>query len=120
EVVNRLALAVGLPDPGSDLPSANDDDVAMVQTFVAAAGLFGEEAALQLARVVGTATARMADAIASTYRTSVARRAIETDTSGLSMVDANLELEALLPLFMTAVQQLLKRQVDLHSPPSSA
>lgn len=120
EVVDRLALAVGLADPGRDVPSANDDDVAMVETFAAAVSLFGQEAALQLARVVGASTARMADAIASSYRTSIARQAIDTDSSGLAMVEANLELEALLPVFMTAVQQLLKRHVAASTRPVSA
>lgn len=117
EVLTKLSLAAGLPDPGPDELSANEDDVALVQTFVAAAQIFGDAATLQLARVVGTATARMADAVASTYRTAVAVRAMETDASGLSMVEANLELEALLPLFMTAVQQLIRRHVAASTRP---
>ncbi|MDQ1684634.1 MAG: hypothetical protein QOC82_1371 [Frankiaceae bacterium] len=117
EALTKLSLAAGLPDPGADVPSANDDDVPLVETFVAAAEIFGETAALQLARVVGTATARMADAVASTYRTSIAFHALETDASGLSMVEANLELEALLPLFMSAVQQLVRRHVALSTRP---
>jgi adenylate cyclase len=59
----------------------------------------------------------MADAIASTYRTEVAVHALENDASGLSMVETNLELEALLPLFMTAVQQLMRRHVAASTRP---
>jgi adenylate cyclase len=117
DVLTKLSLAIGLPDPGPDALSANEDDIALVQVFVAAAQIFGDAATLQLARVVGTATARMADAVASTYRTAVAVQALETDPSGLSMVEANLELEALLPLFMTAVQQLIRRHVAASTRP---
>jgi class 3 adenylate cyclase len=120
EIVNRVSLAVGMPDPGPGALSANDADVSLIETFVAAVSIFGEDAALQLARVVGSATARMADAVASTYRTTVAVNALEADASGLSMVEANLELEALLPLFMTGVQQLLRRHVTTSSRPMSA
>lgn len=117
EALTKLSLAAGLPDPGADVMSANEDDVALVETFVAATEIFGEAATLQLARVVGTATARMADAISSTYRTSIALHALESDASGLSMVQTNLELEALLPLFMTAVQQLIRRHVAASTRP---
>lgn len=111
EVVERLSLAAGLADPGPDTLSANDEDVVLFQTFAAAAELFGEATAFQLARVVGSAAAKMADAIVSAYRSTIGQQALVADESGLAIVESNIELAALRPTFIHAVEQLLKRHV---------
>jgi class 3 adenylate cyclase len=111
EVVERLSLAAGLPDPGPDVASANEADVSLFQTFGAATAIFGEETAFQLARVVGGSAAKMADAIVSAYRATIAPQALANDDSGLAIVESNLNLAALRPTFMRAVEQLVQRHV---------
>jgi class 3 adenylate cyclase len=111
DLIERLSLAGGLPDPGPDVASVNEDDMALFQTFAAAAELFGEETAFQLARVVGGSAAKMADAIVSAYRATIAQPAAAHDESGLAVVQSNIDLAAMRPLFMGGIEQLLKRHV---------
>src|SRR3954465_11584786 len=111
DVVERLSLAAGLPDPGPDVPSANEADVSLFQTFGAATAIFGEETAFQLARVVGGSAGKMADAIVSAYRATIAQPAAAHDESGLAVVQSNIDLAAMRPLFMGGIEQLLKRHV---------
>jgi len=109
--VNRVSLALGLPDVGADDLSVNDDDVVLIETFAAASALFGEDTAIQLARVVGSATGKMAQAIVSVFRSIVAVDAAQSDASGLAMVESNVALADLRPAFMAGVDQLLQRHV---------
>jgi adenylate cyclase len=59
----------------------------------------------------------MADAIASAYRTAVASQAAEIDPTGLTLVESNIQLAELLPTFMTAVEQLLRRHIVTATKP---
>jgi class 3 adenylate cyclase len=118
-LVDRLFLAAGIPDVGIDTPWANEGDVPMLQTFAAASAIFGEDTTMQLARVVGVSTGRIAGAVASAYRTAVAPRAADADPSGLAAVESNVELAELLPTFMSAVEHLLRRHIVASTRPST-
>jgi hypothetical protein len=67
ELVERLLLAAGFPVIDPDVAVANENDVLLFETFAAGAGLYGEDVALQLARVIGAATSRIADAFISAF-----------------------------------------------------
>jgi adenylate cyclase len=119
ELVDRLFLAAGLPDPGPDVLSADDSDVVMFETFAAGSAIYGEEVAFQLARVVGAATARVADSLASAFIAVVEPKATKEDASGLGIVQANLGLAELFPALMAVIAQLFRRHlVNLARPPS--
>lgn len=109
DVVERLSLAVGIADPGPDVLSASEGDVALVATFAAATAIFGEAVALQLARVVGAVTAKMADAVVSAYRTTAGPQAVAEDDTGLAIVQSNIAMGELLSPFMAAIEQLMRR-----------
>jgi adenylate cyclase len=59
--------------------------------------LFGEEAVMQILRVIASAVARVGDAVLSTFLTSVAAPAIATDPSGVELLEANQAALTMLP-----------------------
>ena len=108
ETLQRLWLAAGFADPGADVPIVTDADAAVFQGFAAAAAVFGQDAAVQLTRVVGAAMAKVADAIVSTFVANVSPAAMAADPSGLALVRANLESSAYMPFLAAAMDQLLR------------
>jgi Adenylate cyclase regulatory domain len=70
--VRRARRLLGLADPG-DEPACHTEEIELLRTLGGAIALFGEENALQFARVLGTATAAMAEAAIATFASSVAR-----------------------------------------------
>lgn len=121
EEVDRVYLAAGLPDPGPDELSAAEPDVTVLETFLAASAIFGDETTLQLARVIGASTARMADAILSAFAATVGPERAASDPTGLALVRANVELSGLFPSLLSVVELLLRRHlVGLARPGSGA
>jgi class 3 adenylate cyclase len=120
ELVERLWLAAGIPDVGVDVPTAVASDEALIETFVAGAAVYGEELALQLARVISASCARMADALVSVFVAIINPQVTETDSSGLSLVQANFAQTELFPMLMRAIDQVLRRHlVQVARPPTS-
>jgi hypothetical protein len=108
DVVERLWRAAGFADPGPGVAITSEKNVALFQTFAAAESLFGEEAVFQLVRVIGSAMARVADAVVSAFNVNVAPGAATGDASGLAIVQANLESLTYLPMLVEAMDQLLR------------
>lgn len=120
EQVDRIYLAGGLPDPGPDELSAAEADVIVLETFAAGSAIFGVEPTMQLARVIGASTARMADAILSCFAATVGPEGA-ADPTGLALVRANVELAAVFPTFVAAVEVILRRHlVGLARPGTAA
>jgi class 3 adenylate cyclase len=78
--VRRARRLLGLADPG-DEPVCHREEVDLLRALGGAMALFGEENALQFTRVLGTATAAMAEAAISTFAASVARPMREAGAS---------------------------------------
>jgi class 3 adenylate cyclase len=70
--VRRARRLLGLADPG-DEAVCHREEVELLRALGGAMRLFGEENALQFARVLGTSTAAIAEAAISTFAASVAR-----------------------------------------------
>ena len=111
ELVQRLTRAAGLPDPGPGELSANESDLVLFETFAASVAVFGEDVTFQLARVVGSSVARMADAIVSTFVSTIGVQAIADDRSGLAIVEANFGMVGLRAGLMQTIEQLLLRHL---------
>jgi class 3 adenylate cyclase len=111
KLVEQLWLAGGIPDPGADVPSAVESDITVVQTFLAGSEIYGEEIALHLARVIGTATARIADALVSLFVSRLDPQVAEADSSVLSLIRANIAQTDLFPALMSAIEQGLRRHI---------
>jgi class 3 adenylate cyclase len=120
KLVERLWLAGGIQDPGADVPSAVESDITLVQTFLAGSEIYGEEIAFQLARVIGSATARIADAIVSLFVSTLDPQVAEGDPSVLRLVRANIAQADLFPALMSAIEQILRRHmIQSARPPLS-
>jgi adenylate cyclase len=111
DLVQRLSRATGLPDLGDDELAANESDLILFETFGAAVRAFGEDMSFQLARVVGSSVARMADAIISAFVTTISPQVTADDPSGLAIVRANFDLVELRGGLMATVEQLLLRHL---------
>jgi class 3 adenylate cyclase len=120
DLVERLWLAAGIPTVGVDAPAAVESDATLIETFVAGSALYGEEQALQLARVISAACARMADALVSVFVAIINPQVTATDPSGLRLVRANLEQTELFPMLMRAIDQILRRHVIQVARPATS
>ena len=107
----RLITAVGF---GTDPDGLVTDDEAAAVRLLAGANndLLGEEATLQLARVTGSAMARLAETVVGLFRLRVE---LPWRAEGRSYADIVKEYadmtESLLPAFVTTLEAVLRRQI---------
>jgi adenylate cyclase len=85
--------------------------VDLAATISAAEEIFGEDAVLQLVRVMGMATARVADAMVSAFLVNVEPAAHGADQPDLAIAKANADAGALLPGVATALDVLLRGHI---------
>jgi len=109
--VLALTRAAGFPVPGPDDRVSAAGFVEMASGLAAAEQLFGEEAVLQLVRVMGSAMSRVADAIVSAFLVNVEPAARGEDPVGLAVARANAEAAALLPFVGSALDTLLRQHL---------
>jgi class 3 adenylate cyclase len=107
--VRRLTRTAGFPDPQSGAPIFTEGFAALATNAREAADVFGDEALHQLLRVMGSAMARVADAVVSTFLVNVEPAARRQDPVGLAVAQANVRAATLLPL-VAPVLDLLFRQ----------
>jgi adenylate cyclase len=106
--INRRA---GFPDPGPDDRVFAEGFVGLAAGMTAAEALFGEEAVLQLVRVMGSTMARVADALVSAFLVNVELAARSEDPVGLAVARANAEAAALLPFVGDTLDVLLRQHL---------
>jgi len=105
----RIATAAGLPTPGEDDRVFSEGFSDLGAGIESAELLFGEEAVLQLIRVMGSGMARIADAIMSAFFVNV-----EPDSSErLEVARANAQAGALIPGLAFALDVLLRQHLQL-------
>lgn len=111
EVVTRRWRAAGFPDPGPNIPVASEAEAQLFALLDAAEPLFGRDAVLQLIRVIGSATARIADATVSAFLVNVELPKREGGQVELAVARANSEAVTLLPLLFQGIEVLLRRHI---------
>ena len=111
EKVRRINRGAGFPDPGPDDRVFGERFVGLASGINAAEALFGEEAVLQLLRVMGASTARIADALVSAFLVNVEPAARAEDDLGLGVARANAEAAALLPFVGDTINDLLRQHL---------
>ena len=109
----EMALAAGIPDPEPDVPVFTEGFVAFASGMNAVGSLFGEDASTQLTRVMGSAMARVADALVSSFLVNVASPVQHLDPVGIGIARANVEATSLLPLVGPAFEALLRQHLLL-------
>jgi class 3 adenylate cyclase len=104
--------AAGLAEVDPDAKVSSDAEVAVLQAMTAARVLFGEEAMIQLSRVIGSSMARIADAAVSMFLVNL-ERPLHDDRTDIAMTVARANRDAgmLIPSLVDAVEVLLRRHL---------
>jgi adenylate cyclase len=111
EKLRKVSRAAGFPEPGPDDRLMSEDLAALAAAMAAAEAVFGEAAVLQLIRVMGSAMARLADAIVSAFLVNVEPAVRDQDPVGLGVARANAEAVALVPTASRALDILLRQHI---------
>jgi class 3 adenylate cyclase len=117
EVVLRTWRAAGFADPAPGDRPFSEADVEMIASFTAVLEILEPEAVLQLIRVMGSAMARVADAMVSAFVTNVVQPSMAEDPVGLALARANAEAAALIPAASRYLDMLLRRHALLLQRP---
>ena len=110
EKLVQIMRAAGLPEPGPGDRVIGEQLAGLVAGMAAAEAIFGEDAVLQLVRVMGAAMARLADAIVSAFLVNV-EAAVPEDPVGLGVARANAEAAGLLPIVNGGLDILLRQHL---------
>lgn len=111
EKLLRITRAAGLAEPGADNRAFSEQLAGLAAGMAAAEAVFGEEAVLQLVRVMGSAMARLGDAIVSAFLVNVEPAVRDEDPVGLGVARANAEASALMPTVNAGLDILLREHI---------
>jgi class 3 adenylate cyclase len=109
--LRKLGRAAGFPDPGPNDRVFAEPFIGVAAVLTAAESVFGEQAVMQLVRVMGSAMARVADALVSAFLVNVEPAVRTSDPVGLGVARANSEAAALLPGVAPALDALLRQHL---------
>ena len=71
DILTRVWLALGFPQPPDEAPVFNDDDLELLSAFNFLLEMFGLDAGLQFTRVMGSSISRIGDAAVSSFLVNV-------------------------------------------------
>lgn len=102
ELLVSIWRAAGFAVPDPDEPMVAESSVEVLELFRTAAGIYGEDITLQLARVIGSSIARIADAEVTAFVQTVAEPFAKARKE-LAIAQVNLQLASLNPLLARAL-----------------
>ena len=108
--VRRVVRLAGLPDPEPGARVLTEGFVELATGMHGVAEVFGEEAGYQLLRVLGSAMARVADAVTSAFVVNVGPAALR-DAAALGLARASVDAAELLPFVPPALDTLFRQQL---------
>ena len=111
EFLTRLWRAAGFPSFASGVVAFSETDLEMLQLISGARALFGEDAVMQLTRVIGSSLAKIADAVVSAFLVNIEVPIVEQDPVGIAIARANVAAVALLPGLSQAMDVLLRHHI---------
>ena len=111
EKLLRIMRAAGFPEPVPGDRVLGEQLIVLVAGMAAAEEVFGEDAVLQLVRVMGSAMARLADAIVSAFLVNVEPGVRDQDPVGLGLARANAEASTLMPTVNAGLDILLRQHI---------
>jgi class 3 adenylate cyclase len=109
--VRRVMRVAGFVDPDPQARLFGPEIAQLAAGLSAVSGLFGEEALYQMLRVLGSAMARVADAVVSAFLVNVEPAARREDPVGLGVARANLAAAELLPMVTAALDVLFRQHL---------
>jgi adenylate cyclase len=111
EKLLRIVRAAGFAQPGPADRVIAERVADLAAGLATAEAVFGEDAVVQLVRVMGSAMARLADAIVSAFLVNVEPAVRDVDPVGLGVARANAEAAKLLPTVNAALDVLLRQHI---------
>ncbi len=115
----RIIQAAGFPVPGTDDRVLSPELVEFCRVVPSAIDLFGEDAIFQVVRVMGSTSARLADALVSSFLANVEPTVRNEDPVGLKIARANTLATSLMPQVVAGFDALLRQHlVALRRSPS--
>jgi adenylate cyclase len=111
EKLSRVTRAAGFSVPDPEDPAFSSDFADLAASLTAAEAIFGEDAVLQLTRVMGQAMSRIADAMVSAFLVNVEPTALSEDRRDLGVAKANAEATALIPAVGGLLEVLLRQHI---------
>jgi class 3 adenylate cyclase len=112
ELIRRLWSALGLPDAESPVVRVTPDAADALRLMTEMAAIFGEEAALGVARVMGSTMARLAETISGVFRVGEELPQLNTGTSRAEVAQTYTQIvRELLPSFLEAVGAVFRRHL---------
>ena len=107
EIARRTWLADGFPDPG-DAPIFSEADAAVFPTVQTAVAAFGEETFLDLARVLGSSIARIAESEVAAFAATVAAPLVRD----AAVARASVQVAQLLPMVDGVIERLHRHHIQ--------
>jgi adenylate cyclase len=108
-----ILLAAGLPPVKANEMRFSEDDALGLSLFSFGARLFGEEATLRFARIIGASLARIAEAAVEVFLVNVEAPLREAEGSRLALAKANLEAIEALEQIPTLMRGLFRSHVEI-------
>jgi class 3 adenylate cyclase len=116
DLVHRLWLALGLPEPGTLPVRVTPDAAAALRLIAAMTTPLGEDVVLALARVVGSSVARMTEALSGAFRVGIEVPQRMTGVAYPQVVDDyTTVVRDLLPAFLEALEAVFRRHLVVVS-----
>jgi adenylate cyclase len=106
----RLLTALGMT---TDLDEpVTEEEAEAIRLFVASTALVGEEAAVQLARVTGSAMAKVAETLVGSFRLQFEIPRLESGVPYIDLIKEYSDItQSLLPSFVRSLDALLRQQI---------
>ena len=119
DIALGIIQAAGFPTPGTDDRVLSPELVEFCRVVPSAIDLFGEDAIFQVVRVMGSTSARLADALVSSFLANVEPTVRNEDPVGLEIARANTLATSLMPQVVAGFDALLRQHlVALRRSPS--
>ncbi len=114
--MRRLWLALGLPASGAIPLDVTPDAAEALRLLVGMSSMVGEDAALGVARVIGSSVARMAEAVIEAIRIGVEVPSLDAGNIYSEVVDDYSTIaREVLPRFLDAINAVFRRHLVLVS-----
>jgi adenylate cyclase len=111
-LVTRIVRACGLVVPAEDVKTFTDEDVEVFVAFGLGGQIFGEDLIMQIIRVIGSATARIAEATVSQFTVSLIDQARDKPLNEFDIVRWNESTVSMLPIVVRSIDVLLRRHIE--------
>jgi adenylate cyclase len=118
DLAKRIYRACGLVVPVEGTSTLTDEDVEVLAAFGAGSQIFGEELILQMVRVIGASSARIAEASVSQFSVSLSAQHAQTPMTEVDIARWNESTISLLPVVVRTLDILIRRHIEARARPN--